>query len=200
MRFVLAAAVAGLMASACAHTVTNEQRIDGMTDVVVDSNENLSELRCRETAPEVQLARDRSQRKSERLSRYHDAILDAKEAAARFEEAFRKDPDLVYGPNAQEWKRRQLGCTELVATLEREKTRVDLEVEATPVVPEKKAAAAPAPAPAPAAAEPAKSAADEAFEEDADQIRAKYTKKKTKVAKAKKALKKKRRGVSLAAR
>ncbi len=196
MRLVLAAAVAGLMASACAHTVTNEQRLDGMTDVVVDSNEDLGELRCRETAPEVQLARDRSQKKSERLARYQDAISDARESAARFDEAFRKDPDLVYGPNAQEWKRRQLGCTELAATLERERNRVDLEVEAAPAVVEKK----PAPAPAPVVAEPAKSAADEAFDEDADQLRAKYTKKKTKVAKAKKSFKKKRRGVSLAAR
>jgi hypothetical protein len=39
MRLVLAAGVAALGLGACAHTVTNEERLDGMTDVTVDSTQ-----------------------------------------------------------------------------------------------------------------------------------------------------------------
>lgn len=200
MRLVLASFL-GLWVVGCAHTVTNEQRLDGVTEAVVESaSEEAAELRCRDSSPEVQLARDKSQKKAERLARYQWAIADAKSTAARFDEAFRKDPDLVYGPAAGEWKRRQSYCTELVVALERERSRVDIEVvEATPPP-----AVAEKPAPAPAAAkktvevaEKKTSAADEAFEEDTDQLRSKYKKKPKKMASKSK---KKRRGVSLAVR
>lgn len=211
MRLVLASLV-GLSAVGCAHTVTNEERLDGMTDVTVDSNEEATELRCRDTSPEVQLARDRSQKKSERLARYSWAVADAKATQARFDEAFRKDPDLVYGPKADEWKRRQAFCVELASSLEKERTRVEIDAAGEPA----KAAPAPAaatavaekPAPAPARKTEEKkveekkeeaSAADEAFGDDADQLRTAY-KKKAKVAKAKSKKKSKKRGAAIAAR
>jgi hypothetical protein len=205
MRLVLLA-TASLWLLACAHGVTNEQRVDGATEAVVDSTADSAELRCRDTSPEVSIARDRAQKKSERLARYAWAVADAKATVARFDEAFRKDPDLVYGPEAGEWKRRQSFCNELVATLAKEQSRVELEtepvlaVEKPAVEKEKKAApakkAAVASAPASEEKETA-SAADEAFGDDADSLRTAY-KKKAKVAKAKKH--KKGKHVSLARR
>src|SRR5690606_20446570 len=114
---------------------------------------------------------------------------------------------------AGEWRRRQQGCTELALALEKERARAELEPDLAPVEKpavvekpakadkvdkvEKRAKSAPARA---KVEESAQAAADEAFDDDADQLRAAY-KKKAKVAKAKKkALKKNRRAVSLAAR
>ena len=185
--------VLAVCVSACAHTVTNEQRLDGMTDVVVDSTEEAKELRCRDTSPEVQLSRDASQRKAERLARYGSAISAAKATSARFDDAFKKDPDLLYGDAAGDMKRRQSFCIELVATLQKEQTRLDLEpehvmAEAPKPVEKEKPAASPAPAPAKKAVaakaeEPEKvttaSAADDAFGDDADQLRTQYKKAKT---------------------
>jgi hypothetical protein len=217
MRLVLGTAVAALMASACAHTVTNEERLDGMTDVTVDSVADASEMRCRDTAPEVQIARDGKQRKGERLSRYAWAIAEAKTTAQRFDEAFKKEPDLVYGPKANEMKRRQAGCLELAATLEKERMHVDLDVEdVEPVKPAPKAVAKvekvekeekPTAAPAKKmetvdahlkkSADSTASAADDAFGDDTDQLRSAY-KKKAKAAKLAKAKAKKKKHVSLA--
>ena len=206
MRLVLAAGVAGLWLSACAHTVTNEERLEGMTDVTVDTvEEGSNALRCRETSPEIQIARDATQPKAERMARYEWAIADAKATHGRFDEAFRREPDLVYGPEAAEWKRRQAACLALAAELRKERDRVEVEPErvvekaparSAPVVEKaekvEKAPAKSAPVekvekaaePAP---KPVVSAADEAFEDDdgsADELRKSY-KKKAKVAKAK---------------
>lgn len=184
MRLVLASVVA-LMGVGCAHTVTNEERLDGLTDTVVEEVD-VGKLRCRDTSPEIQLARDASRKQAERVSRYQSAVAEAKSMQARFDEAFRKDPDLVYGAKGEEWKRRQAFCGELVVTLEREKARVEVE-EAAPVA-----------APVPVVA----SAPDEAFEDDADQARTTYKKRssKAKVAKASKKSKKSKKRVSIAAR
>lgn len=220
MRLVLVAGVAALGLEACAHTVTNEERLDGMTDVTVNSTEEAAEMRCREASPEVQLARDRTQRKSERLARYSAAIADAKSTQAHFDDAFKKEPDLVYGPQSAEWKRKMQGCTDLIAALTKEQGQVEREVDSTPPPPAAPAPA-PAPAPTPVAAEKEKpapaptkkaekadekaavadSAADEAFEDDADELRSAY-KKKAKVAKAKakKSKKSKKRKAELANR
>jgi hypothetical protein len=236
MRLVLGTVVMGWMAGACAHTVSNEERLEGLTDVTVDSVSDAADLRCRDTAPEVQLARDGRQRKVDRLSRYSSAISDAKATAHRFEEAFRKEPDLVYGPKASEWKRRQSGCIELAAILEKEKLHVEVDVEdVEPLKPAPKAmvragkdekpSAAPAKkmetvddhlkkstaavadaafdderpkkkrANATSASTSSGSAADDAFGEDTDQLRAQY-KRKAKLAKAKT----KKKHVSLARR
>jgi len=169
---------------ACAHGVTNEQRLDGVTAARPEEGAGeASELRCRDTSPEVSIARDRTQKKSERTARYTWAIAEAKGTSARFDEAFKKDPDLVYGPNADAWKRKQAACVELALALEKEKASIERELEE----------AAPAAAPVAAAkASPSSkaSAADAAFEDDTDQIRTAY-KKKAKVAKAKTKAKKK---------
>lgn len=204
MRLVLLPAFASLWLLACAHgaAVTNEQRVEGVTEAVVDSHEDAAELRCRDTSPEVSIARDRAQKKAERMARYAWAIADAKATAARFDEAFRKDPDLVYGPQAGEWKRRQAGCVELVAALGKEQSRLELEADAVVVEAPKKAAPAPtkkAPAVEEKAVAANASAADEAFGDDADQLRSAYTKK-AKVAKAKAKKHKKGKHLSLARR
>ncbi|MBL8957273.1 MAG: hypothetical protein JNK82_41250 [Myxococcaceae bacterium] len=181
MRLVLSAGVAAFGLFACAHTVTNEERLEGMTDVTVSSVEEATEMRCRETSPEIQLARDRSHQKAQRLASYKDALADATQTQARFDDVFKKEPDLVYGPQAAEWKRKVTACSDLIATLTKEQKDVEREVEAAPVV-------APAAAPAPAApAAVADSAADEAFSEDddADSLRSTYKKSKSKAAKAK---------------
>jgi len=209
MRLVLVAGVAALGLGACAHTVTNEERLDGLTDVKVDSTEAAAEMRCRDASPDVQLARDRSQRKAERLSRYADAIADAKDTQARFDEVFKKEPDLVYGPDAAEWKRKQQGCTDLITALTKEQAAVEREPDNAPPPPPPPAAAEKPAAPPAKRAEPAEekkpavaeSAADEAFDDDADELRSSY-KKKAKVAKAKakKSKKSKKRKAELANR
>ncbi len=205
MRLVLSAGVAALGLFACAHTVTNEERLDGLTDVKVDSTSEAEKMRCRDGTPEVQLARDRSQRKAERLSRYAGAIANVKETQARFDELFKMEPDLIYGPQAGEWKRKVQACSDLVVVLTKEQREVERETDSAP------APAAPAPAPvaekpaeksAPPAEEKkpavAESAADEAFTDDADELRTSY-KRKSKVAKAKVAKAKKKKSKKKAA-
>jgi hypothetical protein len=134
MRLVLPLALSFI---GCAHVgVSNESRLE-------PSDVGEEELRCRDATPEIMSARDESNRRSERLSRFDRAISEARGMEKRFEEAFRRNPDLIYGAEAAEWKRRQHGCVELARRLERE--RIDVER-----LPED------APRPAVAKAEPAK--------------------------------------------
>lgn len=187
-----------VLGAACAHGPTNEQRLDlvGSAETIDEA----SDIRCRDTSPEVQIARDHSHAKTERLQRYSWAIAEAKATEKRFDEAFKKDPDLQYGAEAGEWKKRQRGCVDLALTLERERSAVEREADAAP-------AAATAPASAPAVEEKA-AAADEAFSaEDTEALAKPYKKnvkaskaaKKAKVAKAAKK-KKSGRSTTLAAR
>lgn len=185
-----------MCAAACAHTVTNEERLDGMTDVTIDSTGEAKELRCRETSPEVQLARDLKQRKSERLSRFASAIAEAKSTSSRIDEVFKREPDLLYGPKGDELKHRQVACGELALALEKERARVENETEAVAAKVEEKPAPVVA---APKQTETAEAAADEGFGDDADQLRSAY-KKKAKLAKAKAKAKKKGKHLSVAAR
>jgi hypothetical protein len=201
------------LCAGCAHTVTNEQRLEGMTDVTVNSTEGAAELRCRDSSPEIQIARDVTQKKSERVARYRSAVADAKGNSERFEDAFRKDPDLLYGPKGDDWKHRQAFCLELSSTLQKEQTRVEGESEreapaAVAVKPvEKKEKDEPAPVKKSKKsdktdksdqAETAVASADDAFGDDADSLRSAY-KKKAKNAKAKGKSKSKKKHV-LAAR
>jgi len=130
MRLVLASAVS-MMGLACAHlpralthepAVSNEARLDEAT---ADSKEAVSvdveALRCRDTSPEVRLARDASGKTADRIARYDVVIKQAKDTQAQFDEEFRKNPDLIYGASADEYQRKRQTCTELISTFERER-------------------------------------------------------------------------------
>jgi hypothetical protein len=130
MRLVLAMAVS-LMGAGCAHlpralthepAVSNEARLDEAT---AESKEAVSvdvdALRCRDTSPEVRLARDASGKTADRVARYDAVIKQAKDTQAQFDEEFRKNPDLIYGATAEEYQRKRQVCTELISAFERER-------------------------------------------------------------------------------
>jgi hypothetical protein len=142
MRLVLAPALMVVMAG-CAHGLSNEARLDAATTTETQETVDVDALRCRDSAPEVQLARDASAPKVDRIARYDTIIGQVKATAEQFDEEFRKDPDLVYGPQAAEWQHRRQLCTDLISTFERE--RKSLQADLVP-------SSAPAPEPAKVAA------------------------------------------------
>jgi hypothetical protein len=120
---------------ACAHgghnvnanlNISNEQRLEAATE---SSGEgvDVNTLICRYTSPEVQLARDASQARSDRIARYTTTIEHAKTTENQFDEEFRRDPDLIYGPNASEYQKRRQACVDLAVTLERERAGLEAE-------------------------------------------------------------------------
>jgi hypothetical protein len=120
---------------ACAHgghnldpslNITNEQRLEAATE---SSGEgvDVNTLICRYTSPEVQLARDASQSRADRIARYNTTIQHAQTTENQFDEEFRRDPDLLYGPNAAEYQKRRQACVELAVTLERERAGLEAE-------------------------------------------------------------------------
>jgi hypothetical protein len=195
MRSLLPAAVC-CTALACAHGPTNEQRIDLVLAAGADAPVPAGDVRCRETAAELQLARDASLARPERHQRYGAVLTEVKATQAKLDELSRKDPDLLYGPYAEGFQQRVKGCAALVATLERERAAV----EPLPEAPEVAAAQAPALEPKLAKSKTRRAgkararAVDEPEEEEgASQLRNAY-KKSAKVAKSKA----KRRSVRLA--
>jgi hypothetical protein len=152
--------------------VSNEARLDANP-----RDDEKNELRCRDATPEVVIARDASHSRSERLQRYHAAIAEARSMEKRFDETFRRDPDLIYGAEAGEWQRRQHGCVELADRLERERVAVErlADDSVAPSAAAKKVAAVEA---KPEEKKVEQSAADAAFEEDAgDKVYKPYQKK-----------------------
>jgi hypothetical protein len=141
MRLVLAPALMVVMAG-CAHGLSNEARLDAETSNESHESVDVDALRCRDSSPEVQLARDGSGSKTDRIARYDTIIGQAKATAEQFDEEFRKDPDLVYGPQAAEWQHRRQLCTDLISAFERE--RKSLQGDVAPPVAEPAKVAMPA--------------------------------------------------------
>jgi hypothetical protein len=160
-------------AFSCAHAVTNEERIDLALTSQSETND-VDALRCRDTSPEIQLARDEKTAKPERLTRYAQVVAQLKATQERFDEEFRKDPDLLYGPKATEWQHRKQVCVDVSAVLEHERALLAMDGQAPAVAAEPTAAVAVAPV------------ADTA-DSDSSKAQAKLSKaKKAKLAKAKK--------------
>jgi hypothetical protein len=157
----------------CAHVVTNEERIDLALTSQSQTND-ADALRCRDTSPEIQLARDEKTAKPERLTRYTSVVAQMKATEERFDEEARKDPDLLYGPKAGEWQHKKQVCVDLSAALEHERALLAVDGQSPAVAAE----AANAGAVAPAA---------DAGDSDSSKSAAKVSKaKKAKLAKAKK--------------
>jgi hypothetical protein len=130
MRLVLFSAIGFF---ACAHGAANEARLEAAP------RDDAEDLRCRPTSPEITIAHDETAARAERLSRFDQAIAEASRTALKFDAAFKRDPDLLYGVHSDEWKQRQHDCEELARRLERERVLVDRLPEmnsapATPVV------------------------------------------------------------------
>src|SRR4051812_48090105 len=165
MRLVLFSAIGFF---ACAHGAANEARLDAAP------RDDAEDLRCRPTSPEITIAHDDTAARAERLNRFDWAIDEAKGTAQKFDAAFKRDPDLLYGVRSDQWKQRQHDCEELASRLERERVLV----ERSPVERSPEVTAAP-----PAAVV---SAADAAFDEPSEKLQKPYQKKAKRVAHAKK--------------
>ncbi len=158
----------------CAHVVTNEERIDLALTSQSETND-ADALRCRDTSPELQLARDEKTAKPERLTRYASVVAQTKATQDRFDEEFRKDPDLLYGPKATEWQHRKQLCVDLSAALEHERALLAMD------------GSSPAHAAEPVAVAGAVAPAADSGDSDSSKSAAKQSKaKKAKLAKAKK--------------
>jgi len=141
MRLVLAAVLV-VMGVGCAHGLSNEARLDAETTAPAGSS-HIDALRCRDGSPEVQLARDAKAPKGDRLARYDSVLKQVKETQEQFDEEFRRDPDLVYGAQADGWKHRQQLCTDLMAAFERERKALQGDVAPAAFEPEPVKVAAP---------------------------------------------------------
>jgi hypothetical protein len=124
MRLALVSAL-GLVMVGCAHAVSNEARLEAVSSTARTEAPNLDALNCRDGSPEAQGARDALASKAERVAGYDAAMARVKATQRQFDEVFRKDPDLVYGPQASQWQHRRQLCTDLLNAYQAEREALD---------------------------------------------------------------------------
>ena len=111
------------VAAGCAHTISNEERLDQATESTAVSGplKELGKLDCAITSDDVKQAHDETLPALTRQQHFEFALTDLQGRVKRFDEVFAQNPDLLYAGNGPELQRSRDRCAAALTRLEAEK-------------------------------------------------------------------------------
>ena len=115
--------ILSIVAVGCAHTITNEERLDQATESVSTASDQreLKSLECPVVNDDAKKAHDDSVEASKRKQFYESAVSGLQDKVKRYDESFAANPDLLYAANGPELQRSRERCANQLAALSREK-------------------------------------------------------------------------------